>query len=64
MYTGADPFVHMEVRFTHREAKLLTGTIIGSHLNKNGQLMVDVRTSTLPATTVLHVLGSNVKELW
>jgi hypothetical protein len=64
MYTGTDPYMHMEVRVTHRKAKLLRGTIIGSHLDKHGQLMVDARTSTLSTTTLLHVLGSDVKELW
>jgi hypothetical protein len=64
MYTSADEYKHMEVQILHKDAKLLTGMVLGSHLNNNGSLVVDVRTSTHPMTSILHLLEHEVVELW
>ena len=63
MYTGVDEYKHMEVRILHKDAKNLTGSILGSHFNKDGSLVVDVRTSTHPMTSILHLREHEVVEL-
>jgi hypothetical protein len=62
MYTGRDPYEHMEVMINVGACKGHTAVILSTR-KKDNRLLVDVRTTTKVENTVLTLDESDVSHL-
>jgi hypothetical protein len=62
MYTGRDPYVHMEVKIIKGGLKPHHGTIIDSR-ELDGRRLFTVRTTTRTINEVHHLAEDEIQEL-